>query len=108
MGAICLKDDLEIARAARMKPIEDVARTVGIPADALHAYGRHKAKVSFDFIAGLNTRPEGKLILVTAITPTPAGEGKTTTTVGLGDGLNHIGKRAVGASANPRSAPASA
>ena len=105
MGAICLKDDLEIARAARMKPIEDVARTVGIPADALHSYGRHKAKVSFDFIAGLNSRPEGKLILVTAITPTPAGEGKTTTTVGLTDGLNHIGKRAVGCIREPSLGP---
>jgi formate--tetrahydrofolate ligase len=105
MGAICLKDDLEIARAARMKPIEDVARTVGIPADALHSYGRYKAKVSFDFIAGLTTKPEGKLILVTAITPTPAGEGKTTTTVGLTDGLNHIGKRAVGCIREPSLGP---
>ena len=105
MGAICLKDDLEIARAARMKPIEDVARIVGIPADALHAYGRHKAKVSFDFISGLQSRPEGKLILVTAITPTPAGEGKTTTTVGLTDGLNHIGKRAVGCIREPSLGP---
>jgi formate--tetrahydrofolate ligase len=105
MGAICLKDDLEIARAARMKPIEDVARIVGIPADSLHAYGRHKAKVSFDFISGLQSRPEGKLILVTAITPTPAGEGKTTTTVGLTDGLNHIGKRAVGCIREPSLGP---
>jgi formate--tetrahydrofolate ligase len=105
MGAICLKDDLEIARAARMKPIEDVARVVGIPADSLHAYGRHKAKVSFDFISGLQSRPEGKLILVTAITPTPAGEGKTTTTVGLTDGLNHIGKRAVGCIREPSLGP---
>ena len=88
-----------------MKPIEDVARIVGIPADALHAYGRHKAKVSFDFISGLQSRPEGKLILVTAITPTPAGEGKTTTTVGLTDGLNHIGKRAVGCIREPSLGP---
>jgi formate--tetrahydrofolate ligase len=100
-----LKDDLEIARAARMKPIEEVARTVGIPADALHAYGRHKAKLSFDFIDGLKSKPEGKLILVTAITPTPAGEGKTTTTVGLTDGLNHIGKRAVGCIREPSLGP---
>ena len=104
-GTLCLKDDLEIARAARMKPIEEVARTVGIPADALHAYGRHKAKLSFDFIDGLKSKPEGKLILVTAITPTPAGEGKTTTTVGLTDGLNHIGKRAVGCIREPSLGP---
>jgi len=88
-----------------MKLIGDVAGTIGIPEDALHAYGRHKAKVSFDFISGLQSRPEGKLILVTAITPTPAGEGKTTTTVGLTDGLNHIGKRAVGCIREPSLGP---
>jgi formate--tetrahydrofolate ligase len=100
-----VKDDLEIARAARMKPIEDVARSIGIPADALHCHGRHKAKVSFDFIDGLSTRPEGRLILVTAITPTPAGEGKTTTTVGLTDALNQIGERAVGCIREPSLGP---
>jgi formate--tetrahydrofolate ligase len=87
--------DIEIARAATMKPIEEIARRLGIPDRDLYRYGPHKAKLSFDFIDGLADRPDGKLILVTAITPTPAGEGKTTTTVGLGDGLNRIGRQAV-------------
>jgi len=88
------KSDIEIAREAKMRPIGEVGETLGIPGDALAQYGSHKAKVSAEFIAGLQGRPDGKLILVTAITPTPAGEGKTTTTVGLGDGLNRIGKKA--------------
>ena len=89
------KSDIEIAQAARMRPIVDVGRDkLGIPADALLNYGPHKAKVSLDYIQTLEGRPDGKLILVSAITPTPAGEGKTTTTVGLGDALNHIGKKA--------------
>jgi formate--tetrahydrofolate ligase len=89
------KSDIEIAQAARMRPIVDVGRDkLGIPADALLNYGPHKAKVSLDYIRTLEDRPDGKLILVSAITPTPAGEGKTTTTVGLGDALNHIGKKA--------------
>src|SRR5215469_12381962 len=90
------KSDIEIAQAARMRPIVDVGRDkLGIPADALLNYGPHKAKVSLDYIKTLESRPNGKLILVTAITPTPAGEGKTTTTVGLTDALNHIGKKAM-------------
>src|SRR5215468_5063726 len=87
--------DIEIARAAKMLPVEQVAAKLGIDDKHLYRYGPNKAKVSFDFINGLKERPDGKLILVTAITPTPAGEGKTTTTVGLGDGLNRIGKKAV-------------
>src|SRR6476659_1026741 len=87
--------DIEIARAARLRPATDVARSLGIPDEALHPYGRHIAKVDYDFIDTLADRPSGKLILVTAISPTPAGEGKTTTTVGLGDGLNRIGKKAM-------------
>ena len=90
-----VKSDIEIAREARMKPIEEIGAKLGIPADALFRYGPTKAKISLDYIDSLSTRPDGKLVLVTAITPTPAGEGKTTTTVGLGDGLNRIGKRAV-------------
>src|SRR5262244_4249678 len=86
--------DIEIARAAKMLPIEQVAAKLGIEDKHLYRYGPNKAKVSFDFINGLQSKPDGKLILVTAITPTPAGEGKTTTTVGLGDGLNRIGKKA--------------
>ena len=86
--------DIEIARAAHMRPIADIGAKLGISQDALLPYGHTKAKIGYDFINGLAERPNGKLILVTAITPTPAGEGKTTTTVGLGDGLNRIGKNA--------------
>jgi formate--tetrahydrofolate ligase len=90
------KSDIEIAQAATMRPIGEVASDkLGIPDEALSPYGRYKAKISLDYIRSLEKRPDGKLILVTAITPTPAGEGKTTTTVGLGDALNHIGKKAI-------------
>ena len=89
------KSDLEIAREATLKPIAEIAERVGIPDEALVPFGRTKAKVSFDFIESTRERPSGKLILVTAMSPTPAGEGKTTTTVGLGDALNRIGKRAM-------------
>jgi formate--tetrahydrofolate ligase len=88
------KSDIEIAREAQMRPIAEIGDKLGIPSDALLHYGPTKAKISYDFIKKLSRKPDGKLILVTAITPTPAGEGKTTTTVGLGDGLNRIGKRA--------------
>ena len=84
--------DIEIARAARKKPITEIADRLGIPEEAVLPYGRDKAKVDRNFIAGLADRPRGKLVLVTAVTPTPAGEGKTTTTVGLGDGLARIGE----------------
>ena len=86
--------DIEIARAAQKRPIPEIGAKLGIPAEALIPYGRDKAKVDEAFIAGLSDRPMGKLILVTAINPTPAGEGKTTTTVGLGDALSRIGQRA--------------
>ncbi|HKM73290.1 MAG TPA: formate--tetrahydrofolate ligase [Stellaceae bacterium] len=90
------KSDIEIAQAAAMRPIGEIAaEKIGIPADAVSPYGKYKAKISLDYIRSLCDRPNGKLILVTAITPTPAGEGKTTTTVGLGDALNHIGKQTV-------------
>ncbi|WP_067222141.1 formate--tetrahydrofolate ligase [Stappia indica] len=89
-----MASDIEIARAATLKPITEIGARLDIPAEALESYGSTKAKVRSDFIAGLSDRPDGKLVLVTAINPTPAGEGKTTTTVGLGDGLNRIGKRA--------------
>ncbi len=88
------KSDIEIARAASKKPIQQIGAALGIPSEDLLPYGHDKAKVSQRFINSLSDRPDGKLILVTAINPTPAGEGKTTTTVGLGDGLNAIGKRA--------------
>ncbi len=90
-----IKSDIEIARAATMKPIAEVAAKVAIPAEALVPYGTTKAKITFEHIDSLKNAKDGKLILVTAISPTPAGEGKTTTTVGLGDGLNRIGKKAM-------------
>jgi len=89
------KSDIEIARAATMESITDVGAKIGIPEDALLRHGHHMAKLDYGYINGLKKKRDGKLILVTAITPTPAGEGKTTTTVGLGDGLNAIGKKAV-------------
>lgn len=85
--------DIEIAREARMEPIATIATRAGIPVDAVSPYGRSIGKVDLDYIAGLDGRADGKLILVTAINPTPAGEGKTTTTVGLGDALNRIGQK---------------
>ena len=87
--------DIDIAQKAKMNPVADVARKLGIPDEALEAYGRYKAKVSLQYCESLGKKPDGKLVLVTAISPTPAGEGKTTTTVGLGDALNHIGKKAI-------------
>ena len=89
------KTDIEIAREAKKLPIMQIGAKLGIPSDDLLPYGHDKAKVGQSFINSLQGRPDGKLILVTAINPTPAGEGKTTTTVGLGDGLNRIGKKAV-------------
>lgn len=89
------KTDIEIAREAKKRPILEVGAKLGIGSDDLLPYGHDKAKVSQSFIDSIQGRPDGKLILVTAINPTPAGEGKTTTTVGLGDGLNRIGRRAV-------------
>ncbi|NDH34837.1 MAG: formate--tetrahydrofolate ligase [Betaproteobacteria bacterium] len=91
-----MASDIEIAQAARMLPIAQVAHErLGIPIEQLEPYGHYKAKISLKYIEQLSERAQGKLILVTAISPTPAGEGKTTTTVGLGDGLNHIGKKAI-------------
>ena len=88
------KSDIEIARAASKRPIQEIGAKLGIDSDDLLPYGHDKAKVSQRLIDSVQDRPDGKLILVTAINPTPAGEGKTTTTVGLGDGLNAIGKKA--------------
>ncbi|MGE0766739.1 MAG: formate--tetrahydrofolate ligase [Hyphomicrobiaceae bacterium] len=91
---MAVKSDIEIAREAKKKPIQDIGARLGIPSEHLLPFGHDKAKVSADFLKSLQGKPDGKLILVTAINPTPAGEGKTTTTVGLGDGLNYIGKKA--------------
>ena len=94
--AMPFPSNIEIAQQAQLRPIIPLARErLGIPEESLEPYGRYKAKVSLDYLAQLADRPDGKLILVTAISPTPAGEGKTTTTVGLGDALNLMGKRAI-------------
>ncbi len=90
-----IKSDIEIAREATKKPIFEIGARLGIPPEQLVPYGHDKAKISAEFIAAQEGKKDGKLILVTAINPTPAGEGKTTTTVGLGDGLNRIGKKAI-------------
>ena len=90
-----MASDIEIAQAAKLKRIIDIARDRrGIADEHLEPYGHYKVKVSLDYVDSLAGRPDGKLILVTAMTPTPAGEGKTTTTVGLGDALNRLGKKA--------------
>jgi len=90
-----VSSDIGIAQSATIKPIGEIAARLGIPAASIENYGHYKAKIGLDYIETLKDRPDGKLILVTALSPTPAGEGKTTTTVGLGDGLNKIGKKAV-------------
>lgn len=93
MNAIA--SDIEIARSARLQPITELAGRLDIPATQLHNFGHHIAKLDLEYVNGLADRPDGKLILVTAITPTPAGEGKTTTTIGLTDALNRIGRHAM-------------
>lgn len=100
-----MKSDIEIARSVTPRPIGEIARSLGIPGDALFAYGPHIAKLTHDYIAPLKERPRGKLVLVTAISPTPAGEGKTTTTVGLGDALSRIGQKTVIALREPSLGP---
>jgi formate--tetrahydrofolate ligase len=101
-----MKSDIEIAQAANMRPIVELARErLGIAEEALQPYGRYKAKISLEHLASLNERPDGKLILVTAVSPTPAGEGKTTTAVGLGDALCRLGKKAVIALREPSLGP---
>src|SRR6202044_3321068 len=93
MSERTVSPDLDIARAARLLPIQEIAARLGIPPEAVYRYGPHKAKVALDFATQASTRPRGKLILVTAISPPPAGEGKTTTTIGLGDALRRRGSR---------------
>ena len=90
-----VKSDLAIERGAKKKQIQEIGAKIGIPTEHLLPYGHDKAKISAEFIKSVKGNKDGKLILVTAINPTPAGEGKTTTTVGLGDGLNRIGKKAI-------------
>ena len=100
-----MKTDIEIAQEAKMEPIVRVAESLGIGEDDLELYGRYKAKISEDYIRSIQDRPDGKLILVTAINPTPAGEGKTTTSVGLGEAFGQLGKKAVIALREPSLGP---
>ena len=100
-----VKSDIEVAREAKMRPIADVGEKLGVPSSALLNYGPYKAKISADYINSVQGNKDGKLVLVTAISPTPAGEGKTTTTVGLGDGLNRIGKKAMSCLREPSLGP---
>jgi len=95
MAAKIVPSDIEIAQQAKMLPIDQIAARLKIPVEALEHYGKYKAKVGLDYYQQQRAKPRGRLVLVTAISPTPAGEGKTTTTVGLGDALNRIGKRAI-------------
>ncbi len=100
-----MKSDIEIAREAKMMPIDQVAEKIGIPSDRLENYGKYKAKLSADFLSSIKNNPDGKLILVTAINPTPAGEGKTTTSVGLADAFNRLGKKTMLALREPSLGP---
>jgi formate--tetrahydrofolate ligase len=100
-----MKTDIEIAQAAHMKPIAEVAQQIGLSADDLELYGKYKAKISLDIFNRVRNNPDGKLVLVTAINPTPAGEGKTTTTVGLGQALVKMGKNAIIALREPSLGP---
>ena len=100
-----MKTDIQIAQEAVMKPITEIAEALSIPADALELYGKYKAKLSEEYLQTLQDKPDGKLILVTAINPTPAGEGKTTTSVGLGQAFGKLGKKAVIALREPSLGP---
>ena len=99
------KTDIEIAQSCTMKPITEIAKTAGVDSEYLELYGNYKAKVDYALLKDKADEPNGKLILVTAINPTPAGEGKTTTTVGLADGLRKIGKKSVVALREPSLGP---
>ena len=100
-----MKTDIQIAQEATMLPIKDVAASIGIEEDDLELYGKYKAKISDELINRTKKNPDGKLILVTAINPTPAGEGKTTTSVGLGEAFGRLGKKALIALREPSLGP---
>ena len=100
-----MKTDVEIAQEAQMLPIKEVAQTIGLDEDDLELYGKYKAKISMEAISKLQSRKDGKLVLVTAINPTSAGEGKTTTMIGLAQAMNYIGKKTVVAMREPSLGP---
>ena len=99
------KSDIEIAREAKLRPIAEIAKKLGIGPEHLEPYGHYKAKIPLTYIKSLESKPDGTLILMTAMTPTTAGEGKTTTSVGLCDGLNYIGHKAIVALREPSLGP---
>lgn len=100
-----VKSDIEIAQESELKPIKEIAAGIGLEEDDLELYGKHKAKLSYEAMKKLQTKESGKVILVTAINPTPAGEGKSTVTVGLGDALTRLGKKTVIAMREPSLGP---
>ena len=100
-----MKSDLQIAQEAKLKPITEIAASIGIREDELDLYGKYKAKVSPDILKRLQDRPQGKYIVVTAVTPTPLGEGKTVTSIGLGQGLAKIGKNVINTLREPSMGP---
>src|SRR5438034_1465191 len=99
------KQDIEIARAVKLQPIQAIGELLGLNGNDLEPYGTYKAKIRWDVIERSSARPDGALVLVTAMTPTPAGEGKSTTTIGLADGLRRLGKRAIVAMREPSLGP---
>ncbi len=101
------KSDIEIAREAKLQPVQAIAESLGLGSGDLELYGSYKAKVRLETIERLRAQPDGALVLVTAMTPTPAGEGKSTTTVGLGDAFRRLGKRSIVAIREPSLAPSS-
>ena len=104
-GLTMYKSDIEIAQSVPMKPIQEIAASLGLDDESYELYGKYKCKVDYNLLESMNDREDGKLVLVTAINPTPAGEGKTTTTVGLGDALKRLGKRVVIALREPSLGP---
>jgi len=102
---VSYKSDIEIAQEAKLEHIKDIAAKVGLSEDEIEYYGKYKAKINYNLLKGLENKKDGKLILTTAINPTPAGEGKTTTTVGLGDALRRLGKNAMIALREPSLGP---
>src|SRR5207302_10792799 len=99
------KQDMEIARAVKLQPIQAIGENLGLNGGDLEPYGSYKAKIRWDAIERASTRPDGALVLVTAMTPTPAGEGKSTTTIGLADGLRKLGTRSIAALRQPALGP---
>ncbi len=104
-GELSLKSDIEIAQAAKMLPINQITDSLGIPADMVENYGKYKAKISLDLLDYIKDRPRGKYVVVTAITPTPLGEGKTTTAIGLGQAMGLLGKKAINTIRQPSLGP---